>query len=165
MIEQWRTIDDFPTYEVSNLGHIRRAVVAENGRKCGLLNPRLDRLGYLCVGLRMSGKKHMRRVHRLVAIAFIPNSLNLPDVNHKSGIKTDASVTNLEWRSHRGNELHAMQNNLKMGEGVHFNKKQGVYKAGYAPKPNTWKHLGSFATYEEALYARQAAIASLPEIM
>ena len=165
MTEQWRAVNGFPAYEVSDVGRIRRSVVARNGRKCGLLVPRLDRLGYLRIGLRANGKKSMCLVHRLVAIAFIPNPLHLSAVNHKNGINTDVFVTNLEWRSNRGNELHAMQNNLKMGEGVHFNQKHSVYKAGYAPKPNTWKHLGSFSTYDEALAARQAAIATLQTVL
>lgn len=54
--------------------------------------------GYLMVCLITNeGKQKMRKVHRLVAEAYIPNPDNKPQVNHKSEIKTDNNVNNLEW--------------------------------------------------------------------
>ena len=46
-------------------------------------------------------------VHRLIAITFIPNPLHLPCINHKNGIRTDNRIENLEWCTHRENNLHA----------------------------------------------------------
>lgn len=52
------------------------------------------------------------RVHRLVAEAFIPNPLGLPEVNHRNGDKSDNSVENLEWVSRRDNMRHAFSAGL-----------------------------------------------------
>ena len=51
------------------------------------------------------GKWH--KVHRLVAMTFIPNPLGLTDVNHKNGIKSDNRLENLEWMTHSDNVLHS----------------------------------------------------------
>ncbi len=72
------------------------------------LKPRVDKTGYWIV--KMAGKN--RKVHRLVAITFIPNPDNLPQVNHKDGNKRNSYVDNLEWVTPLGNARHAVQSGL-----------------------------------------------------
>lgn len=61
---------------------------------------------YRNVVLWFNGKRKTCLVHRLVAKAFIPNPLNLPEVNHKNGKKWDNRKVNLEWVTKSQNAIH-----------------------------------------------------------
>jgi len=88
--EIWKNIAGFDgKYQVSTWGRVRSVN--------GILKPYVNHKGYLKIGLMRNGMCHKRRVHRLVAQAFIPNHLGLPEVNHIDGNKQNNSVTNLEW--------------------------------------------------------------------
>ena len=105
--EIYKGITGFPNYLVSNLGKVK------NKHSNKLLKPYLTR-GYPRVSLYdANGKRYCKLLHRLVAEAFIPNPDNLPVVNHISGIKTDARVSNLEWVSHSENLCHAFSTQLR----------------------------------------------------
>ena len=73
----------------------------------------LTNKGYWQVDLwkNNKGKKHL--IHRLLAKAFIPNPLNLLEVNHKNAIKTDNRLANLEWCSHLQNVRHGFALGLR----------------------------------------------------
>lgn len=99
MIEEWRDIKGYEgKYQVSNTGKVR-SLNYKNTGEVRLLKQNLTRNGYLQISLSKSGKSFFYSVHRLVAEAFIPNSLNLEQVNHKDECKTNNVVENLEWCS------------------------------------------------------------------
>ena len=115
--EIWKPIEDYPQFEVSNYGKIRRIATGK------VLKLNINKQGYLavCVSLGKKGTYKSFKVHREVAKLFIPNPENKPQVNHIDGDKLNAHVTNLEWATGSENIVHAYDNDLidfKTGEEV-----------------------------------------------
>ena len=99
MKEEWRDIKGYEgKYQISNLGRVK-SLNYKHTKKEKILSNVPDTEGYLLVSLYKSGKKKPFRIHKLVAIHFIPNPNNLPEINHKDEDKTNNGVSNLEWCS------------------------------------------------------------------
>lgn len=122
MEEVWKDIDGFQgCYQVSNLGNVRsidRYVrCGENGIKLQLgksIKQSKNKYGYMQVRLSNGRKnKFSYTVHRLVAIAFIPNDNNYDQVNHIDGNKQNNYVENLEWCNNSYNQIHAYKTGLQ----------------------------------------------------
>lgn len=97
MTEIWRDIKDYEgLYQVSNFGSVKSLNYNHTGKEKILSTGKVSG-GYLSVQLYKNGKGKMYSVHRLVAQAFIPNPLNLPQVNHKDENPSNNHVDNLEW--------------------------------------------------------------------
>lgn len=95
--EIWKDIRGYEgKYQISNFGNVRCLNYNRTG-KAQLLKPDKDHLGYMYVVLCKNGKKAHKKIHRLVAEAFLPNPHNLPQVNHKSECKMLNFACCLEW--------------------------------------------------------------------
>lgn len=70
--------------------------------------------------VKLSGKPVY--VHRVIADTFIPNPLNLPQVNHIDGNKCNNCVTNLEWVSQSDNIKHAFSTGAMKSNLVEYNE-------------------------------------------
>ena len=101
MQEIWKTVQGFENYEVSNLGNVRSWIDNTPKRRTlpKLLKLSPDKNGYVSVSLYLNSFIRAKRIliHRLVAITFIPNPNNLPQVNHKDENKSNNRTDNLEW--------------------------------------------------------------------
>lgn len=129
-VEVWKQIQDYPLYEISNLGNCRRLdaiVKRKDGRvyyhKGRFLKSAVDSSGYNQYILFKNGCRKTFSAHRLVAEYFIPNPYSFPEVNHKNGIKTDNRASQLEWTTRKENIQHAVDTGLmKRGGQLPYSK-------------------------------------------
>lgn len=106
--EVWSSVPELEGHvNVSNLGRVKRVDHIHN-RPDHLFQFYVDADGYQLVSVTINGSLFSYRVHRLVARAFLDNSDNLPEVNHKDGNKQNNAVSNLEWCSRFYNLQHAV---------------------------------------------------------
>ena len=111
LVEIWKDIPEYSNYQVSNLGNVRNMNYHREKRiKQLAFIPDSD--GYLQVKLCKNGIVKLKRVHRLVADAFIDNPLNKEQVNHIDGNKRNNAITNLEWATSKENMQHAFKTGL-----------------------------------------------------
>ena len=110
--EIWKQIEGFNNYYISNLGNVKSVNYANNGIEKELVKvPNYK--GYLRVVLYNSNKKYKKRVSILVALHFIKNPENKPQVNHKDGNKLNNNYCNLEWATASENIQHAYDTGLR----------------------------------------------------
>jgi hypothetical protein len=85
-------------YTINRLGEVYSVTTNK------VMKIQTDDSGYLCVGLHTKGKpKHKGRIHRLLAIQYIPNPDNLPEVDHIDRNKQNNDLSNLRWVTHSTN--------------------------------------------------------------
>ena len=116
--EIWKDIPNYEgLYQVSNMGNVKSiSHYAKNNVNGGLrltkgiiLSQYKMPNGYLQVQLSKNKIREKKYVHRLVAEIFLTNDENLSDVNHIDGNKENNSVENLEWCSHKENQIHMVK--------------------------------------------------------
>lgn len=120
----WKDIKGFEGYyQVSDYGLVKslsRTIIRNNNPykiQERILSPAKHKSGYLYVMLSKDGLDYMKKVHRLVAEAFIPNPNNLPCVNHKDENKRNNLSSNLEWCT-IGYNANYSQNTIKAAKSI-----------------------------------------------
>lgn len=130
--EEWKDVVGFEGfYKVSNFGRI----YSIRNKRVLTLKKNVSHT-YMEVELNVSGKPYYFRVHRLVALAFLPNPLSLPYVNHKDCCKQNNKVWNLEWISASNNCNHAIAHGRYesiYGRITHtlFNESESIFARDY----------------------------------
>ena len=150
MIEEWKVIEGYNNnYSVSNKGNVK------NNKTDKILKPRLDRHGYYRLNLRLNRKKKTVMVHRLTALAFIPNPENKPHVDHINNINTDNNVNNLRWVTNSENHYNQKLSkaNTSGAKGVSYDKRKKKWVAQIT-LDGIKIHIGYFDTIEAAKQAR-----------
>lgn len=116
-----KVVDGFGgLYVVTSCGQVKRGGRALKGF--------VGHNGYVSLTLCYQGVPSRRDVHRLVALAFIPNPHRKREVNHKNGIKTDNRIENLEWATPTENRIHAIH--------VLGKKNHGTYRGRFGKDHN-----------------------------
>ena len=148
-MEEWRYIPGFiGLYQASNHGRIRSVDHTDSlgrSRKGQVLSQRMHPAGYLYVNLWKDGKRQTHKVHRLVAISFIPNPCNKQEINHIDEDKTNNNVKNLEWCTHKENINHGTckeRISLTLGKKVQ-QLKNGVVIAEFDSIKDAGLHVGA----------------------
>lgn len=113
MKERWRKIPFFTGYEISDRGRVR----SFKRTRPKILKPEYFSRGdrkktYLRVTLQVRGRKKHRKIHRLVALAFLPRVKGKNTVDHVDGNTHNNRVTNLEWVTNAENIKRAWDNGL-----------------------------------------------------
>lgn len=102
MTEIWKEIPEYSgIYSVSNKGNVR------NNKTKTIKKQEINPLGYCFVGLSFQGRTQKYRVHRLVALTFIPNPENKPNINHLDSNPSNNAVENLSWCTQQENIQYA----------------------------------------------------------
>lgn len=129
--EIWKEILELP-YDISNLGNVRRnssAPYKHRNKTC--VQPYTNNKGYSCIHMYKNSKMHKFQIHRLIAISFITNPNNLPEVNHIDGNILNNSISNLEWCTHQYNMQHAWDTGLHTNRCVNASGKRKGSTSNY----------------------------------
>lgn len=131
MKEIWKDIKGYEGfYKISNLGNVKslkRYVKNKNGKRIveeKILTNYINNSGYYAVNLRKECAIDIKRIHKLVAEAFIPNPNNLPQINHIDGNKLNNNIKNLEWCDCSYNVKEAFR--LGLNKHIDFVKRKSI---------------------------------------
>jgi hypothetical protein len=148
-METWKNIEGYDDYEVSSCGKIK----SKKHNKERILKDRTDGSGYYQVLLLKNGIEKSFKVHKLVAIAFIPNTdISRNIIDHIDRCRTNNNISNLRWVTKRENRLNS---------DVRIQPMYGICMKGIKYKvqmniAGTMTYLGCFKTLEEAQTVRDS---------
>ncbi len=114
--EEWRSINGYLQYQISNIGRVRDI----SGR---ILKPHKNNK-YQTITLKRDGVCNIKLIHRLVANEFLPNPLNKPIIDHINHNTYENHINNLRWATYQENAMNTQKqrNTTSTYKGVYFNK-------------------------------------------
>jgi len=144
-LEEWRAIEGFENYQVSNLGQVK------NIRRGCTLKPHDRGGGYMQVKLYAGGAQKNLYIHRLVAMAFIANPLQRPNIDHCDGNPRNNAVSNLRWVNQSENNMNAKKrvNAMSLYKGAVYDSRREKWASQIRINGHL-VHLGYFDSDVEA---------------
>ena len=120
-MEIYKKIIGYENYEVSNLGYVRNINTGK------IIKSRLDKDGYYIIDLSNNNKRKTFQLHRLIALAFLPNPQNKSVVDHIDNNPLNNNVNNLRWASPSENQHNSKlsKNNTTGVKGITFDRACG----------------------------------------
>lgn len=165
--EDWKPIVGFSGYEVSNFGRVRsldRIITRKDGTKqfCEgiIMKQTPDKDGYLRLTLRKQGKRHSKRVHRLVGEAFISDYSDNLQMNHIDEVKTNNKVDNLECATSLENNNHGTRNKRISMSKINGKKAKAVVAVNIQTKEALEFPSGREAERQSNYFFRQGSISN-----
>lgn len=124
MEEIWKDLPFHPGYQISNFGRVKsvhRVLIRKDGKPCTvkekICKPSKDGKGYLFIRASVYKEKSSIRIHRWVALLFVPNPDNKKEVNHEDGNKENNFWWNFKWVTPSENVKHAFRIGIKSHNG------------------------------------------------
>jgi len=150
--EIWKEIDYYKDYKISNLGNVKSLKFSKER----ILKYNITKSGYCQVILCKNGKTKEKKIHQLVAIAFLNHNIRGHEVviNHKNFIKTDNRAENLELVTQRENTNRKHCKSSSEYVGVYWNKKLNKWQSSILINKKS-KYLGVFNIEIDAHLAYQ----------
>jgi len=155
ILEEWRDIEGFKHYEISNYGRVKSFSAKSKGN---LIKLKQEKVGYLRIGLiKNKSQRKYFRISRLVALAFIPNPDNLPIADHIDRNRFNNFVGNLRWATSANNNANVglSSTNTSGYKGVHWCNTKNKFIASIRIDKKKM-NIGRFDTAEEASLAYEA---------
>jgi flagellar biosynthesis/type III secretory pathway chaperone len=155
-MEVWKNVEGFVGYKVSNFGRVIGPYKRVLKHKLILK----DTLFYYGVSPRKNGKNYHKTIHRLLAIAFIPNPENKPTVDHIDRNSLNNALSNLRWATRT-------EQNLNKHNKPGILQEKNIYKHGNGfrvriPRNCKIVYNKTFPTLQEAIIARDLFLLQLP---
>ena len=149
MVETYKKIEGFENYSVSDFGNVRNDKLG----KC--IKGRDDGHGYLRVCLMKNKKKHDKSIHKLTALAFLPNPENKKCIDHIDNNKVNNNLLNLRFATHSQNSKNRSisSKNTSGTKGVCWNKKSQKWHAQITINGKQI-NLGSYINKDDAINIR-----------